>query len=50
MIRIDNTPVKSIQGVQNLSKLEELSMHGTRVTDKSPAADLDSAVKVTIEP
>ena len=50
VIRIDNTPVKSIQGVQNLSKLEELSMHGTRVTDKSPAADLDSTVKVTIEP
>ena len=34
-------PVSSIQGIQNLTKLQELKLHNTEVSDISPLAECD---------
>ena len=40
-IDLNEVPVDSIQGVQNLPMLQELSLHNTKVTDISPLAECD---------
>ena len=40
-VRIDNCPIPSIQGVQNLQSLTELNINGSEVTDLSPLTQLD---------
>ena len=40
-VRIDNCPITSIQGVQNLRELMNLNINGTKVSDLSPLAECD---------
>ena len=40
-VRIDNCPITSIQGVQNLRALENLNINSTQVSDLSPLAACD---------